>query len=145
MGPERHRAGERGNTLVLVPVGFLVVLALAAIAVDAALVYRARAELDSAAAGLANDAAAATATASLFDDDRAVTIDPAALADLAGRHAAVADDLAATCRARVVATGLEPTVAADCRGTATVLFRGVVGLPDEVEVTGSATADLRRD
>jgi Flp pilus assembly protein TadG len=135
---------QDGNALVLVPVGFLVVLALAAIAVDTALLHRAQAELGNAAAGLVNDAAAATATASLFDDDRAVTIDPSALSDLATSHAAVADDLAATCRARVVATGVEPVVTATCTGNATVVFRGVVGLSDRVPVTATATAELRR-
>lgn len=139
-----HHEDERGNTLVLMPVGVLVVLALAAIAVDSALVYRAQSELDAAAAGLVNDAAAAVDQASFFDTDTGIVIDPSTLDTLARRHAAVADDLDASCRATVTTTGDEPVVTAACTGTAHTIFRGVVGAATDVDVTTTATATLRR-
>ena len=48
---------ERGSVLLLVPAGLLVLLVLAAIAVDGAVVFLAQRELAGAAAAAANDAA----------------------------------------------------------------------------------------
>jgi hypothetical protein len=60
---------EDGNTLVLMPVAFLVLLALAAIAVDSAAVYLGQRRVADLAAGLANDAVAALDQRSFYEGE----------------------------------------------------------------------------
>lgn len=57
---------EDGNTLLLMPVGVLILLVLGAIAVDFAIVYTAQRELANLTAGLANDAAGAVDEGAFF-------------------------------------------------------------------------------
>jgi hypothetical protein len=64
----RWRA-EEGNTLILMPVAFLVLLALAAIAVDSAAVYLGQRRVADLAAGLASDAAAALDQRSFYEEE----------------------------------------------------------------------------
>jgi hypothetical protein len=66
--PSRWR-DEDGNTLVLMPVAFLVLLALAAIAVDSAAVYLGQRRVADLAAGLANDAVAAIDQRSFYEEE----------------------------------------------------------------------------
>jgi len=56
--PPRARCGHRGTTLLLFPAGILVVMILAAIAVDLSKVHLARREAHAAIASVADDAAA---------------------------------------------------------------------------------------
>lgn len=143
-GTRRHAPdpGEAGNALVLMPIGVLVVLLLAGLAVDTALLYRAQAELDGVAAALANDAAAAVDTASLFDDRDDVGIDPTLLARLTDVHEGASGVPDTDCDTDVD-TGPEPAVTATCRGSARTVFRSVAGLADDVPITTSESADLR--
>jgi hypothetical protein len=60
-------AAEDGNTLILMPVAFLVLLALAAIAVDSAAVYLGQRRVADLAAGLANDAVAAVSEQAFYE------------------------------------------------------------------------------
>ena len=77
---------ERGSVLLLVPAGLVVVFILAAIAVDAAVVFLAQRELVNAAAAAANDAATAVDEGTFYggavalDHGRAVTTAVAAVA-----------------------------------------------------------------
>lgn len=137
----RHRAGQDGNALVLMPIGVLVVLLLAGLAVDTALLYRAQAELDSVAAALANDAASAVDTASLFDDRDDVAVDPGLLANLASLHQAASGVPDTTCDTQVDA-GPEPAVRVTCRGAARTVFRSVAGLDEVVDIETTESADL---
>jgi Flp pilus assembly protein TadG len=75
MADRRWRA-EDGNTLILMPVGVLVLLVLGAIAVDSAVMFSAQREVATVAAGLANDVAGAIDERRVFDEGRFV-IDPA--------------------------------------------------------------------
>ncbi len=131
--------------MVLFPAGVLVLLVLASIAIDTALLHRAQAELEQTAAGLANDAGAAVDAGSLFDDSEDVAVSDALLADLATRHAGVSPDLDASCRAWVTTAGSEPVARARCTGTGTTLFRGVVGLDDTTPIRATASVVLRND
>lgn len=75
--PQRPRLpAEDGNTLLLMPVGVLVLLVLGAIAVDAAVAFMGDRELANLTAGAANDAAAAIDEDVLYLEDR-VVLDPA--------------------------------------------------------------------
>lgn len=55
----RHRSGDRGSVLMLVPAGVLIVLLLGAIAVDSAIVYLEQRQAYNIAFDAANDAAGA--------------------------------------------------------------------------------------
>ena len=73
----RVKAGrERGSALALVPAGFLVLIVLAAIAVDSAATYLGQQQLHDAVTAAANDAAAAGLSNSSFYGSGAITIDP---------------------------------------------------------------------
>lgn len=141
---DRRGEGEDGNALVLMPIGVLVVLLLAGLAVDTALLYRAQAELDSVAAGLANDVAEAVDTASLFDDDRDVRIDPRRLAAVVALHEGASGVAGTDCEA-FVTVGPEPVATATCRGDAEAIFRTVAGLDNIVSMSTTESADLRTD
>jgi Tfp pilus assembly protein PilE len=64
----RPRFGrEDGNTLILMPVAILVLVALAAIAVDSAAIYLGQRRVADLAAGLANDAIAAVSEQAFYE------------------------------------------------------------------------------
>lgn len=137
----RHRSAEAGNAMVLMPIGVLVMLLLAGLAVDSALQYRAHAALENAATALANDAAAAIDTGSMFDTGTDIDVDPGLLDRLAAQTW-LAADLDATCRAVVVDLGRQPRVEATCNGWATTAFRGVIGRPNRVPSSATGHALL---
>lgn len=62
----RRGAGEAGSTLLLMPAAVLVLVVLAGIAVDAAVVFLGQQRLADIAAGLANDAVAAIDEAAFY-------------------------------------------------------------------------------
>lgn len=72
-----RRAEEGGSVLILVPVGFLVLILLAAIAVDGAVSYLGQRQLVDAVSGAANDAATAGLDSAAFYRSGVVQIDPA--------------------------------------------------------------------
>ena len=76
----RGRSGgrDRGSVLALVPAGFLVLMLLAALAVDSAVSYLGQEQLHDALSGAANDAVTAALDDGAFYHSGAITIDPAA-------------------------------------------------------------------
>jgi hypothetical protein len=72
--PRRPRT--EGSALALVPAGFLVLILLAAIAVDSAVAFLGQRQLGDALAAAANDAAAAAVSDSTFYGSGQITIDP---------------------------------------------------------------------
>lgn len=115
----RARHDEAGNTLLLVPVGVLILLILGAIAVDFAVVYTAQREVAHTSAGLANDAAGAIDETAFFDDG-------SHLIDLARARGIVA---------QVVANRPEDTFRVRCPGVS-------APAPDRVEVACTGEVDL---
>jgi Flp pilus assembly protein TadG len=89
------RAGtERGSSLLLFPAGILIVLVLAAIAVDTSIAFMAQRELANATAAAANDAASqAVDNAAFYQQDR-IELDPAAVESLAEAKVRAAIDTA---------------------------------------------------
>lgn len=71
-----RRGDERGSVLILVPAGFLVLILLAAIAVDGAVTYLGQRQLIDAVSGAANDAATAGLDSAAFYRSGVVQIDP---------------------------------------------------------------------
>lgn len=74
------QATEKGSALALVPAGFLVLIILAAIAVDSAVAFLGQRQLGDAVAAAANDAAAAAISNSSFYRGGQINIDPAVAA-----------------------------------------------------------------
>ena len=74
---------QRGSVLMLVPAAVLVLIALAAIAVDSAIVFMAQRQAGDIAAAAANDAAGAALSEGAFYGGGAVALDPARVATVA--------------------------------------------------------------
>jgi Flp pilus assembly protein TadG len=74
---------ERGSALILVPAGVLVLVILAAIAIDFSLVFLAQRELTDATTAAANDVAGAAIRPSTFYGNGQLALDPDAAARIA--------------------------------------------------------------
>lgn len=72
----RRDSTERGSVLALVPAGFLVLIALAALAVDSAVAYQGQQELHDTLVAAANDAASSAVDRSSFYGTGAVVLNP---------------------------------------------------------------------
>lgn len=133
---------DRGSVLLLVPAALLVVLVLASVAVDMALVHLRHRQAHDLAAAAANDAAGAAADPVAL---RAGTHrpDPARAAAVARQIVAasqLADDVVGAPIVRVRGDQVEVEV----RVEADYVFAGVVpGAPDGTTVTARASATLR--
>ncbi len=86
------RTDDRGSVLVLVPVGFLVLMLLGAMAVDSAVGFLGQRQLADATAGATNDAATAALGDAAFYGSGALVIDPAAAAEVVCRSVAAQQD-----------------------------------------------------
>lgn len=78
--PPFPRRPERGSVLALVPAGFLVLIVLAAIAVDSAVAFLGQRQLGDALGAAANDAAGSALSPGAFYRSGTLAIDPAAAA-----------------------------------------------------------------
>lgn len=145
MGSERRArlAAEDGNTLLMMPAAILVMVVLAAVAIDFAVMYTAQREAATAADGVARAATGAVDEQRLFDDGVYVIdlgrADAAAAAVLAARPA----DDGLQLRCGVPRHGATPDVVEiDCLATTDLIFRPALGggRGFEVSVTGSARA-----
>ena len=88
--PRDRLRNDRGSALMLVPAGVLVVLMLAGIVIDSAVVYLAEREAASTATAVANDAASLAVDASELRDGGDPVVDPERLAKLAPELRAIA-------------------------------------------------------
>ena len=141
IGAEHVRAPvqDRGSVLMLVPAGLLVVLVMASIAVDMALVQLRQRQAHDLAAGAANDAATAAADQAalrtgdvLIDGDRARAVVARIVA--ASEHA---PQVVGTPRVGVGGGRVEVEISL----YADYIFAGVVpGSPDGLTVTATASA-----
>jgi Flp pilus assembly protein TadG len=135
---------ERGSVLALVPAGLLVLILLAAIAVDSSIAYLGRRELAAAADAAANDAVTYGLDEARFRETGNFVLDPARTEE-AVRRALVLRRSEVVDRATVsVTTDADAgTVTVTLRSTAALVFAPAVpGAPDEVSVVAQATADV---
>lgn len=135
----RQATGDRGSALMLLPAGVLVVLVLASIAVDMALVQMRQRQAFDLAASAANDAATAGVD---LNSVRAGTyvLDPAATAASVERSVA-ASQLAQYLAGAPDVEVTPDTVSVTITLTADYLFAGVVpGAADAATVTATASA-----
>jgi hypothetical protein len=135
------RHGDGGSVLMLVPAAVLIVLVMAAIAVDMSLLHLRRRQAHDLAAAAANDAATAAADqAALRDGDYVLDEDAAGRVAVAVVEASDrAPEIASAPQVRIVGEVVEVEVALE----ADYIFAGVVpGAPDgrTVRATARATA-----
>ncbi|MEA2842752.1 MAG: hypothetical protein QOJ69_423 [Actinomycetota bacterium] len=140
--------GERGSSLLLFPAGILIVLVLAAIAVDTSIAFMGQRELGNATAAAANDAASqAVDNAAFYQHDR-VELDPAAVESLAvakvraaldqTRHAGLSIEAVASPPAAV---GCPWTVKVTASSRVSYVFaRALPGGPHEADIHATAVA-----
>lgn len=145
----RERAAERqrGSALLLFPAGLLIVLALAAMAVDSSIAFLGERELGAAVAAAANDAATEAISDEAFYGRGALELDPSEVERVAearvrasvdsGRHPGLA------VRADVVRSsdGCSWSLRVEASARVRDLFaRALPGGPDEAEVDAVATS-----
>lgn len=94
MGTEPRPSGrdQRGSTLVLMPIAVLILLGLAAVAVDAAVVHLGQLRLSDLAAGLARDAVAAIDEQAFYEEGRIEVVGERVVQRRDARLAALAED-----------------------------------------------------
>lgn len=141
----RHRQTEAGSALILVPAAVLVLVILAAIAVDSAAVFLGQRQLAEAAATAATDAAGAI-SAPTFYRTGTITLDPSE-AERRATASMAAEDLHAVKLAgpiRVTVAGRQ--VCVSLTGQVPVIFgRALPGMPRATTVHATATATATGD
>ncbi|MEX1177426.1 MAG: hypothetical protein WEB09_03100 [Nitriliruptor sp.] len=144
MTSDRSRLrGEDGNTLLLMPVGVLILLVLGAIAVDFAIVYTAQRELANLTAGLANDAAGAV-DEDAFYRDGVYRIDGSRARGVVSYVVATRPDDTLVIDCPTVALDAPDVVRVACVGTIDLVFSGALpgGVsPYTVRASSTARAD----
>ncbi len=147
-----RRADQAGSVLLLFPAAVLVVIVLAAIAVDSAIVFLGQREVTNAVSAAANDAASAGVGNRAFYEGGRVELDPATVRQLAVDQVVGALD-GDRLRELRVDVAVEPAIAADCpavvrvRATASVSSLFAAALPGDggrVHVTATATGTPQR-
>lgn len=141
----RLAGSEHGNTLVLVPTAVLVLLVLAAIAVDAATVFLGQRRLADLAAGLATDAVAAVDEEAFYTRGEIDLVRSRAEQRRDAVIAAVGQDASLTGVACVLETGIE-VATATCTGQAHPIFaRGLPFGTGAVAIRATETARAAQD
>jgi hypothetical protein len=144
--PVRHPSAagphhdEAGNTLLLVPVGVLILLILGAIAVDFAVIYTGQREVAHVSAGLANDAAGAIDEATFFADGTSV-IDLGRARDVVAQVVANRHDDTFRIACPGVRAPAPDRVEVACTGEVDLIFSPAIpGTAGSVTVRASSTA-----
>lgn len=137
--PRRMRSSAAGSVLLLFPALVLVLVALAAITVDAAVVAEDQRDLVAVAEAAANDAAAAVDVEALRSDGD-VRLDPARAERAVHRAVSLADG-----SIQVRWTISDTTVEVELRRQVRLVFAPAIpGAPTTRTVVAHASADLRR-
>ncbi len=137
--PAAPAASDRGSVLILFPAAVLVLVILAAITVDAAVVANGQRDLVATAEAAANDAASAVDIDELRAGGR-IVLDPVAI-DEAVRRAVATSDGPVTVSWQVRGTTVEVELS---RPVELIFTPAVPGAPSRRIVTARASADLRR-
>ena len=136
---------ERGSILLLMPAAVLVLLVLAAVAVDASLAFLGEREVANAAAAASNDAAGAALRDSDFYRQGRVVIDPA-LAEAVARRSVDARGERYLHDIHVDVETNGDRVRVIVSGRVDYLFAAAIpGAPRHADVQAAATATAERD
>ncbi len=145
------RHPERGSVLLLFPAALLIVMVLAAIAVDLSAAFLAQREVADAAAAAVNDAAGEGVANRAFYQRNLVQLDPPTVERLAAervRRLLSSDryrDVQVDVRVSTDATGCTPSVTAVASAEVPYVFaKAVPGAPDTARVRATAGASPRQ-
>ncbi len=138
--PSGRFAGERGSVLMLMPAAVLIVIILASLAVDRAIIFGAQRDLVGTAQVAANDAAGIGVDPEVLHRDGKVDYDLARIDEAVRRATSTADG--ASVRWHI--QGNQITVAIE-REVDLIFARGVPGASRRTRITATASAVLRRD
>ena len=139
---------EQGSVLLLFPVGVLVVLILAAVAVDSSIAFLGERELSSAVTAAANDAATKAVSDNTFYRRGNVELDDAEVERVAEERVRASMDSDRYSGLEVRATVVRParagcrwTLHVEAAATVSYLFARIVpGGPDQARVDATATS-----
>ena len=138
---------ERGSVLLLFPAAVLVVIVLAAIAVDASIAFLGEREVAAAVAAAANDAATEAISDEAFYGAGRVELDPAEVARVAEERVRTSLDsrrhegLAVRATVERTGGGCGWSLRVEASATVRYLFaRALPGGPDEARVESGATS-----
>lgn len=141
----RHRPTETGSALILVPAAVLVLVVLAAIAVDSAAVFLGQRQLAEAAATAATDAAGAVSQPTFYQTGT-ITLDPSEAQRLADASIAGQDLHAVKLAGSIRVTVSGRQVCVSLTGEVPVIFgRALPGIPRVTTVHATATATAAGD
>lgn len=136
----------RGSVLLLLPAGMLIVVVLAAICVDTAVVLLGEREAGAVADAAANDAATAALDEAAYRANGRFVLDPdrARRVARAAAHATSSELHDLTVEVVVVSVDGEPAVQVTVNATVDTVFAGALpGGPARFDVTATATALAR--
>lgn len=140
-GRERGTAGERGSSLMLMPVAVLIFIILGAFAVDFSAARLARREMIAAAQSAAQDAAIAGLDEAAYYDDGSIRFDERDARAQAVASLAAADPTIVLEGFTLDGGSVVVTVAAD---VSTIFAKAVPGGPDNFRVRAQASAQLEQ-
>lgn len=139
-----RRRGDRGQTLLLMPAAFLIVIVLISLVIEAAAMHLHKRQLVDLADSIANDAATYGFDVEAFRASGEIRIDESTAASIVGSSIAISELPTATVVQVRVSPGPEPTVEIDLRYTHEYVVAGtLVGGSDQIlDATGQATLVL---
>jgi len=131
--------GERGQTLLLAPIGLLIVIFLGGVTLEIGAMHLRQRQLDDLADSIANDAATVGFDIETFRENGEVTIDPAAANSVVGAAIAISNLPEARASGVAVTAGAEPEAAVVLSYTYEfILGRAILGASTELTATGEA-------
>lgn len=139
--PTRHdrQRGERGQTLLLAPIGLIIVLLLGGATLEVGGMHLRQRQLDDLADSIANDAATVGFDIETFRQSGEVTIDPGAANSIVEGAIAISNLPEAQADGVIVTPGPEPTTSILLTYRYEfILGRAVFGVSTELSATGVA-------
>jgi len=136
--PREHR-NERGQTLLLAPIGLLIVIFLGGATLEVGAMHLRQRQLDDLADSIANDAATVGFDVNAFRDTGEFSIDAGAANTVVGASIALSNVPEARSNGIRVTSGPEPTAAIELTYTHDfILGRAILGASTELTAVGEA-------
>lgn len=137
--PPGRKRGERGQTLLLAPIGLLIVIFLGGVTLEIGAMHLRQRQLDDLADSIANDAATVGFDIEMFRESGEITIDPDAANSVVGAAIAISNLPEARSAGVSVTAGAEPEATVVLSYTYEfILGRAVLGASTDLTATGQA-------
>lgn len=136
----RTEAADRGSTLLLAPIGLLIVMMLGAVTLEAGALHLRQRQLHDLATSIANDAATVGFDVDEFRASGAISIDPAGAESVVGPSIAISDLPEARAQGMNVLRGAPPAVEVELAFTHEFILGQLIwGASTELTASGQAT------